>query len=314
MSRPRLLFAGTPDFAVPALAALLAAEWPPVAVFTQPDRRAGRGRKLTPPPVKRLADAHRLPVYQPERLGEAEAVQLEELAPDLMVVVAYGQILPQRVLAIPRCGCINIHASLLPRWRGAAPIQRALMAGDPESGVTLMRMDAGLDTGDMLAWARTPIDPEETGGSLHDRLAEIGAQLLLEHLPAIVAGELTPVPQEEGEATYAAKLTAADSWLDWQRPAAELERQVRALAPLPGARLRIDDDTTVRVCAAQVGAGEAADEPGRIVALERAGIAVSTAHDRLWITRLQPPGGREQAAADYLNGQGRHLQVGASLL
>ncbi|MBK1727658.1 methionyl-tRNA formyltransferase [Halorhodospira neutriphila] len=304
----RVLFAGTPDFAVPSLEALVAAGYPPQAVFTQPDRRAGRGRRVTAPPVKRAAERHGLAVHQPGRLGAEQVEAVRELAPDLMVVVAYGQILPRALLEAPRRGCVNVHASLLPRWRGAAPIQRALLAGDERTGITLMRMDEGLDTGPMLAQAATPIAPGETAGGLHDRLARLGAELLAERLPAILAGELPEQPQEEAGASYAAKITADEAWLEpADRPAAALERQVRALTPVPGARLRLAG-VEVRVRAAEVAAGQGGDEPGRVAAAGAAGIEVATAAERLRITRLQPAGGREQPAADYLNG--RPLQPG----
>ncbi|BAU56812.1 methionyl-tRNA formyltransferase [Halorhodospira halochloris] len=297
----RIIFAGTPDFAVPALESLVAAGYPPLQVYTQPDRRAGRGRKLKPPPVKVAADKHAIPVKQPERLDAEEAAAIAAQQPDLMVVVAYGQILPAAVLEAPRCGCVNIHASLLPRWRGAAPVQRALMAGDKQTGITLIRMDEGLDTGAMFARESTPIGPEDTGGSLHDRLADLGARLLVEHLPAILEGSISAVAQPADGVTYAAKLGSADYWLDWSRPAVELERQVRALYPLPGARTRLGK-RDVRVQEAHHSSGVAGDEPGRVVDISSRGIAIATAAGRLVITRLKPAGGREQAVAAYLNG------------
>ncbi|MCG5532548.1 methionyl-tRNA formyltransferase [Halorhodospira sp. 9621] len=298
----RIIFAGTPEFAVPGLDALVEAGVPPVAVFTQPDRPAGRGRRLTPPPVKRAADRHGLTVHQPERLGDEEAARIRELAPDLMVVVAYGQILRRNVLDAPRCGCVNVHASLLPRWRGAAPIQRALLAGDEQTGVTLMQMDEGLDTGPMLAREGTPISADETAGSLHDRLARIGADLLVAHLAEILAGAITPEPQSEEGATYAAKLTQAESWLDPAEPAEQLERRVRALAPVPGARIHLGG-TQVRVLAARACPGRPDDQAGTVAAASGSGIEVATGEGRLCITRLKPAGGREQSAADYLNGR-----------
>ncbi|ABM63085.1 methionyl-tRNA formyltransferase [Halorhodospira halophila] len=298
----RIVFAGTPDFAVPGLDALVEAGVRPVAVFTQPDRPAGRGRRLTPPPVKRAAERHGLGVHQPERLGAEEAEQIRALAPDLMVVVAYGQILRRNVLDVPRFGCVNVHASLLPRWRGAAPIQRALLAGDEQTGVTLMQMDEGLDTGPMLARKATPISADETAGSLHDRLARIGADLLVAHLPEILAGAITPEPQPDDGVTYAAKLTNDESWLDPTEPAEQLERRVRALAPVPGARLQLGE-TPVRVLAARACAGRPEDRAGTVAAVGSGGIEVATGEGRLEITRLKPAGGREQTAADYLNGR-----------
>ncbi len=298
----RIVFAGTPDFSVPALDALVGAGVAPVAVFTQPDRPAGRGRRLTPPPVKRAAEAHGLAVHQPERLGDDEAAQIRALAPDLMVVVGYGQILRRNVLEAPRRGCVNVHASLLPRWRGAAPIQRALLAGDEQTGVTLMQMDEGLDTGPMLAREATAISADETAGSLHDRLARVGADLLVAHLDDLLAGAITPEPQPEEGVTYAAKLTNAESWLDPAEPAEQLERRVRALAPVPGARVHLGE-TQVRVLAAHAAAGQPDDQPGTVAAAGSQGIEVATGQGRLCITRLKPAGGREQSAADYLNGR-----------
>ncbi len=297
----RVVFAGTPDFAVPSLAGLVEAGLPPVAVFTQPDRPAGRGRRLTPPPVKRAADAHGLPVHQPQRLDAEQVEVLRGLQPDIVVVVAYGQILRRPVLETPRAGCVNVHASLLPRWRGAAPIQRALLAGDRETGVTLMQMDEGLDTGPMLAREATPISPDETAGSLHDRLARIGADLLTAQLPSLLAGEVTPQPQPEPEATYAEKLSTRESWLDPDEPAEQLARRVRALAPVPGARVHLDG-VQARILAAEPCPGEPGDRPGTVAAAGSAGIEVATGSGRLRITRLRPAGSREQSAADYLNG------------
>lgn len=297
----RIVFAGTPDFAVPTLESLVNAGYTPVRVYTQPDRRAGRGRKMTPPPVKVAAERLAIPVKQPHRLDAEQAAEFAALEPDLLVVVAYGQILPKAVLDAPRCGCVNVHASLLPRWRGAAPIQRALMAGDEWTGITLMCMDEGLDTGALLAWESTPIGGEDTAGSLHDRLAEVGARLLIDKLPGILEQRIKPRPQPNEGATYATKLSREESWLDWSRSAPELERQIRALSPVPGARTRLGENE-VRVRAAQVSPGAASDEPGRIVALDGRGIAVATAEQRLSITRLQPAGRRELAVADFLNG------------
>ncbi|MCF8005300.1 MAG: methionyl-tRNA formyltransferase, partial [Chromatiaceae bacterium] len=244
MDRPRIIFAGTPTFAVPALSALIAADWPVVAVYTQPDRPAGRGRKIMPGPVKQTALDAGIPVFQPTSLKHSEALeQLETLAPDLMVVAAYGLILPPAVLDCPRLGCINIHASLLPRWRGAAPIQRAIAAGDEQTGISLMQMEQGLDTGPVYARQRTRIGPRETGGSLHDRLAAIGAKLLVDSLPAICEGAPTPEPQDPERATYASKLEKRESTIDWQRSAIEIDRQIRAFDPWPVAQTRYNDET-----------------------------------------------------------------------
>ena len=235
MAPLRIVFAGTPEFSVPCLAACRASGAEVVAVYTQPDRPAGRGRKLTPSPVKQAALDAGIPVEQPESLKDTDARErLAAYAPDLMVVVAYGLILPRKVLATPRLGCWNVHASLLPRWRGAAPIQRAILAGDAESGVDLMQMEAGLDTGPVLLERRTPIADDDTGGSLHDRLSALGADVLAEGLRRVMAGEnLAATPQPETGVTYAHKLDKAEAQLDFTRPAIALERQVRAFDPWP---------------------------------------------------------------------------------
>ena len=297
----RIVFAGTPDLAIPGLEALIDAGHAPVAVLTQPDRPAGRGRRLTPPPVKRAAEAHGIPVHQPERLGDEHAAWLRELAPDLMVVVAYGQILRRPVLEAPRRGCVNVHASLLPRWRGAAPIQRALLAGDSETGVTLMQMDEGLDTGPILAQRAISITADETAGSLHDRLARLGADLLAEHLDPLLAGDVAPRPQPEAGACYAAKLAPEEAWIDPHRTAEFLARQVRALSPVPGARTRIGE-RELRVLAAHPVPGRPDDVRATVARAGPQGIELATAEGRLCVTRLKPAGGRAQEAADYLNG------------
>ncbi|WP_130473018.1 methionyl-tRNA formyltransferase, partial [Candidatus Magnetaquicoccus inordinatus] len=233
----RIVFMGTPAFSVPVLQRLLQGNNPVVAVFTQPDKPVGRGLQLLPSPVKQMAVQHGIPVWQPARLRAPEAVQaLRELQADLVVVVAYGQILSAEFLALPRWGCLNIHASLLPRWRGAAPIQRALLAGDQESGVTLMRMDVGLDTGPMLCWRALPITAGMTGGELHDQLSQLGAELLHDSLPLLQSGQLPLLPQPEQGVTYANKLSAEDERIDWKQPAEQIERQIRALNPWPGAQ------------------------------------------------------------------------------
>jgi methionyl-tRNA formyltransferase len=302
-SRPlKLVFAGTPDFAVPCLAACRASGAEVVAVYTQPDRPAGRGRKLAPSPVKQAALDAGLPVEQPESLKPAEAqARLAACAPDLMVVVAYGLILPRKVLAIPRLGCWNVHASLLPRWRGAAPIQRAILAGDAETGVDLMRMEAGLDTGPVLLEKRTPIAREDTGGSLHDRLAALGAAALAEGLARTLAGEvLAAVPQPEQGATYAHKLDKAESALDFSRAAIVLERQVRAFDPWPGSDAEIAGER-LRVWAATALEQTHTAAPGSLLAAHRDGLDLACADGVLRITAVQRAGGRRISAADYLN-------------
>nr|WP_199042689.1 methionyl-tRNA formyltransferase [Dyella sp. ASV24] len=296
----RVVFAGTPEFSVPCLEACRASGAEVVAVYTQPDRPAGRGRKLTPSPVKQAAVAAGIPVAQPESLKSDEArAALAGYAPDLMVVVAYGLILPRKVLAIPRLGCWNVHASLLPRWRGAAPIQRAILAGDAESGVDLMQMEAGLDTGPMLLERRTPISRDDTGGSLHDRLSALGADVLAEGLARVMAGEtLTPQPQPDEGVTYAHKLDKAEARLDFSRPAIELERQVRAFDPWPVAEGELDGET-LRIWAARAIEGHGA--PGTVLGMSRDGIDIACGEGALRVTALQRSGGKRITAADYLN-------------
>ncbi|MEE9357477.1 methionyl-tRNA formyltransferase [Candidatus Vondammii sp. HM_W22] len=296
-----IIFAGTPDFSVPPLQGLLDSPHRVVAVYTQPDRPAGRGRKLTASPVKQLALAHDVPVFQPKNFkAEEDCAALESLGADLMVVVAYGLILPQRILDAPRLGCINIHASLLPRWRGAAPIHRAVLAGDAETGVTIMEMEAGLDTGPMLLKRTSPIRQSDTTSELHNRLSILGGEALMEALPGIAAGSLQAEPQDDALANYASKLDKAESKIDWKLSAAELDRQVRAFNPWPvaqadyqGKPLRIWESLLIDQ------ASEAG--PGRVVACNRDGIDVATSDGLLRIVKLQMPGKRAMSAADFLN-------------
>jgi len=296
----RIVFAGTPDFSVPPLRALIAAGHQLVGVYTQPDRPAGRGRKLTPSPVKAEALSAGIPVFQPASLKDADAQrELTALRPDLMVVVAYGLLLPQAVLDIPRLGCVNIHASLLPRWRGAAPIQRAILAGDSETGVGIMRMEAGLDTGPVYLEKRIPIEPGDTGGSLHDKLARLGAEALMAALPGIADGSLEPVPQDDARTCYARKLDKAEAEIDWTRPAAEIARQVHAFNPWPVAQTRFED-AILRIWNASPAKGEAGS-PGMVMSAARHGIDVATGDGLLRITRLQMPGKKPLSAADFIN-------------
>jgi methionyl-tRNA formyltransferase len=301
MEATRILFAGTPTFAVPALSALVAAEWAVVGVYTQPDRPAGRGRKTVPGPVKQVALDAGLPVFQPPSFKDPAAVeQLASLRADLMIVAAYGLILPLAVLETPRLGCINIHASLLPRWRGAAPIQRALLAGDDATGISLMQMEQGLDTGPVLATQRTRIGPRDTGGSLHDRLAAIGAKLLLDSLPEIISQRLTPEAQDAAAATYATKLDKREAEIDWRDSADAIDRRVRAFDPWPVAQTRWDDavlriwESIPRMDAETEGA-----VPGTVLGSGPDGIDVATGAGVLRVTRLQAPGKRPIAAADF---------------
>jgi len=310
LSKPRIIYAGTPDFAVPALRALLDAGENVVAVYTQPDRPAGRGRKLTASPVKQAALEAGIPVFQPLSLRNDEAqAELARLVPDLMVVAAYGLLLPKVVLDMPTHGCVNLHASLLPRWRGAAPIQRAIESGDAETGMTLMQMDVGLDTGDMLAKSACPISPDDSAQTLHDRLAAMGATLLMQHLPGLLEGSLKGEVQDEAHVTYAKKLDKAEAVLDWSLPACELARRVMAFNPWPVAETHWKGET-LRIWRA-VNLNQAVHTaPGNIIATGREGIDVTTGEGVLRIQQLQRPGGKPLLAADFLNS---HPMLGETL-
>lgn len=307
----RLVFAGTPEFAAEHLKALLDTPHQIVAVYTQPDRPAGRGQKLMPSPVKQLALQHGLPVLQPPTLRDPAAQEeLRALAPDLMVVVAYGLILPQVVLDIPRLGCINSHASLLPRWRGAAPIQRAVQAGDAESGVTVMQMEAGLDTGPMLLKVTTPITAADTGGSLHDRLAQLGPQAVVQAIAGLAADTLQGEVQDDALATYAHKLNKDEARIDWNRPADELERLVRAFNPWPICHSTLDGQP-LKVLAAEPAEGRG--QPGQILDASKDGLIVACGEGALRLTRLQLPGGKPLAFADLYNSRREQFAPGQVL-
>lgn len=296
----RVAFAGTPDFATTALRALIdAAGIDVVLVLTPPDRRAGRGMKLRPGPVKQLALAHGIPVDQPEKLRTAEQqAMLRAAAPDVLVVAAFGIILPQAVLDIPRDGCLNIHASLLPRWRGAAPIHRAIEAGDHETGITIMQMDAGLDTGDMLLREVVPIAPDATTGALHDTLAALGGRLIVGALEQLAHGELTPTIQPTAGVTYAHKIGKTEAQLDWRRPARELERTVRAFDPYPGAFASLDG-APFKLWRTEV--VDRTGAPGEVLCADADGLVIACGAGALRITELQQPGGRRQATASALS-------------
>lgn len=296
----RIVFAGTPAFSVPSLEALLASGQQVVAVYTQPDRPASRGYKLRPCPVKQVALSHRIQVLQPNTLRSAQVIEeFSRLRPDLLVVAAYGLILPKELLAIPPLGAINVHASLLPRWRGAAPIQRAILAGDRETGITIMQVVERLDAGPMLLQKAIPILPGETAGELHDRLAELGARCLLEVLPAIAAGTLEPSSQDESQATYADKIRKEEAQLDWSQPAWQLALAVRAFNPWPVAFARFGD-LFLRIWRAEASERPVQPPPGTIVSARKT-LEVATGDGSLRLLEVQLPGGRPMAAQAFLN-------------
>jgi methionyl-tRNA formyltransferase len=297
MARLRLAFMGTPEFARTGLAALIAAGHDIACVYSQPPRPAGRGQRPRPSPVQALAEERGLPVRTPVNLREAaEQAHFAGLGLDAAVVAAYGLILPPAILEAPRRGCLNIHASLLPRWRGAAPIQRAILAGDRETGITIMQMDEGLDTGPMLLAERLPISPSDTGGSLHDRLAALGARLIVAALEQLAAGRLTPTPQPASGATYAAKLRREDGRLDWREPAGDLARRVRALTPRPGAWCELVGERIKILAAEAVGAE---GPPGRVLDDQ---FTIACGAGGLRLLTVQRPGKAPLGAAEFLRG------------
>jgi methionyl-tRNA formyltransferase len=298
MSELNVIFAGTPEFSRVSLEALVEAGVSPVAVLTQPDRPAGRGKRMTASPVKRFAVTCGLPVLQPQTLRGADIVaELRDCRPDVIVVVAYGLLLPQDVLDIPRAGCLNVHASILPRWRGAAPIQAAILAGDDISGVSLMQMTAGLDCGPVFAVEQVAIGPDETAGELHDRLARAGADLLARELGPIVAGRVVAQPQDDSRATHAPKIRNADARLDWAADAAELERAVRAFNPVPGAWFMLGGER-VKCWQARID-GDVEAPIGTIVSAGEAGIVIACGQGGLSLQSLQRPGRRPVTAAEF---------------
>lgn len=308
----RIIFAGTPDFAAENLKALLQTEHDICAVYTQPDRPAGRGRKLTPSPVKQVALEHHIPVEQPLNFKSDESLQaLASYQADLMVVVAYGLLLPQKVLDTPRLGCINVHASLLPRWRGAAPIQRAILAGDKETGVGIMKMEAGLDTGPVLLEARCPIHNNDTAQLLHDRLAALGAEALVTSLENIETRLDNATPQDDSLSTYARKLDKKEALIDWQQPAQQILRQINAFNPWPVAQTVWQGDNMRIWQAQQLSDQDQGGQPGEVLKVSKQGIDVATGNGVLRITRLQMPGKRVMAVQDFLNAN--QLAVGEHL-
>ncbi|KPA54628.1 methionyl-tRNA formyltransferase [Photobacterium leiognathi] len=314
MSKPlRIVFAGTPDFAARHLAALLSSQHDVVAVYTQPDRPAGRGKKLTASPVKAIALENDIPVYQPVSLRNEEAQQeLAAIDADIMVVVAYGLLLPQEVLDTPRLGCINVHGSILPRWRGAAPIQRSIWAGDTETGVTIMQMDIGLDTGDMLKVATLPIEATDTSATMYEKLAELGPDALIDCLSDIADGTAVAVKQDDEQANYAKKLSKEEALIDWTMDAAAIERCVRAFNPWPMSYFTVAEQN-VKVWQTAVEADNQGKAPGTILSADKQGILVATGNGALRLISLQPPGKKAMSAADLLNSRREWFEPGTQL-
>lgn len=297
----RIIFMGTPEFAVPCLTTLIETQTV-VGVVTQPDKPAGRGNQMRPSPVKVVAEAAGIPVYQPKSLRKEEAAApLLEWQPDLIVVAAFGQILRPHVLYLPPKGSLNVHASLLPRWRGASPIQHAILAGDETTGVTLMQMDEGLDTGAMYVQESLPIDPRETAATLHDRLAGLGASMLRRHLEDILAGRLTPVPQDDAASTYAPMIRKEAGQIDWRGDAESVDRHIRAMTPWPGAFTSWDGQPLKILTARPLDSSITADVPGRVVRIDE-GVAVAAGAGALLLGTIQAPGKRATAAEDFVRG------------
>jgi methionyl-tRNA formyltransferase len=313
MSGLSIVFAGTPQFGLPCLNALLQSRHRLKAIYTQPDRPSGRGRKLQASAVKEWALQHHLTVYQPLNFKSLESIaELQALKPDVMVVIAYGLILPRSVLDIPRLGCINVHASLLPRWRGASPIQHAILSGDEKSGVTLMQMDVGMDTGDMLYKVEYPLKLGETAGSLHDELAQLSVKPLLTILDAIETNTVKPEVQKNDLATYAGKINKEDAHIDWHRPALDIDRSIRAYNPWPIAYTLVGTEI-LRIHKASVIQLESSEVPGSIINIDKRGILVATGFEGLLIETIQFPGAKAMSVKDWLNSGKTVLQVGLIL-
>ncbi|MBR9786057.1 MAG: methionyl-tRNA formyltransferase [Gammaproteobacteria bacterium] len=304
----KVIFAGTPDFAAKHLSALLDSEHEVFAVYTQPDRPAGRGKKLTASPVKVLAEENAIPVYQPQSLKAEDAQkELAALNADLMVVVAYGLLLPTAVLNAPRLGCINVHGSILPKWRGAAPIQRSIWAGDAETGVTIMQMDEGLDTGDMLHIATLPIANDDTSATMYEKLAALGPKALVDVVNDFES--YTPTKQDDTQATYAKKLSKEEALINWSDDAKQIERNIRAFNPWPVAWMQVEDQN-VKVWSADVVTLDKDVKPGTVISADKAGITIATGRDALRITSLQIPGKKALPAADVINARQSWFEVG----
>lgn len=310
MSSLNIVFAGTPAFGLPCLDALAQSNHRIQAIYTQPDRPAGRGRKLQASAVKEWAITKEIPVYQPLNFKNQETIdELAALKPDLMIVIAYGLILPKAVLEIPKLGCVNVHASLLPRWRGASPIQHAILHGDAESGVTIMQMDVGMDTGDMLHKVTCAITQQDTAYTLHDKLAQISAQPLLVTIEALANHTAVPEVQNNELATYAGKINKEDACINWQQSAAEIDQKIRAFNPWPIAYTHLNEEV-LRIHQAQVVAIEGSQAPGTVVNIDKKGMLVATGKQALLVEKIQLPGGKIISIADWLNSSKSQLHVG----
>ncbi|CAM2967390.1 methionyl-tRNA formyltransferase [Vibrio rarus] len=309
----KIVFAGTPDFAADHLAALLSSEHEVIAVYSTPDKPAGRGKKLTASPVKNLAVEHNIPVFQPENFKSDEAKQqLVDLNADIMVVVAYGLLLPKAVLDTPRLGCINVHGSILPRWRGAAPIQRSIWAGDAETGVTIMQMDVGLDTGDMLHIATLPIQAEDTSAALYHKLAKLGPVALVDCLATIANGTAVAIKQDDDLSNYAKKLSKEEARLDWSKDAQALEREIRAFNPWPMSYFSVADKN-IKVWKAHVNPEPCTQAAGTIVSADKSGIQIATGNGSLVLENIQVPGKKAMSVGDVLNSRADWFPIGTQL-
>ncbi len=310
----KIIFAGTPEFALPSLQALLDSDHQIIAVYTQPDRPSGRGQKLVSSPVKLLAEQHKIPVYQPKSLRDVSVQQqLAALKPDVMAVVAYGLLLPKAVLNIPKHGCVNVHPSILPRWRGAAPLQRTILAGDKETAVATMQLDVGMDTGPILMLEKTAVKPNETSGQLHDRLAIVGGALLVKTFDLMVQGKLDPTPQSTEGVLHAAKVTKKEAKIDWEQPATRIHNLICGYNPWPVAHT-LYFRQVLRIWEAEVINEKIDAFPGVIIQATKAGIDVATTKGMLRITRLQLPGGKPLTAAEFLNREHGRIEINTTRL